>query len=211
MYNPYESDIISEVVSGSYYYDQVWALALALNKSLPVLKNKNLSIDNYTIGKPEITNVIEEQMANDLSFRNGAGGLVEFNQYRSVSTPVQIIWFIGETERNVGVYNSLNVANFHTTQAKNFHKCQYHLPKDRLDNVYVLIPLPVAIVLYVAATAVVIFTTMQLVLFMYLHYNNSKVVRATSPYLSLVMFVGCYLFCLAAIFSITQGSFLLSL
>ena len=61
-----------------------------------------------------------------------------------------------------------------------------------------------------AAAAVVIFTTIQLVLFMYLHYNNSKVVRATSPYLSLVMFVGCYLFCLAAIFSITQGSFLLS-
>ena len=84
------------------------------------------------------------------------------------------------------------------------------LPKDRLDNVYVLIPLPVAIVLYVAAAAVVIFTTIQLVLFMYLYHNNSKVVRATSPYLSLVMFVGCYLFCLAAISSITQGSFLLS-
>ena len=187
---------------GSYYYDQVWALALALNKSLPVLRNKNLSIENYTIGHPEITNVIEEQMAS-LSFK-GAGGLVEFNQYRSVSTPVQIIWFINKTERNVGIYNPLNVTNFHTSINAS------DLPKDRLDNVYVLIPLPVAIVLYVAAAAVVIFTTIQLVLFMYLHYNNSKVVRATSPYLSLVMFVGCYLFCLAAIFSITQGSFPLS-
>ena len=197
-----ESDIISEVVFGSYYYDQVWALALALNKSLPILRNKNLSIENYTIGHPEITNVIEEQMAN-LSFK-GAGGLVEFNQYRSVSTPVQIIWFIDKTERNVGIYNPLNVTNFHTSINAS------DLPKDRLDNVYDLIPLPVAIVLYVAAAAVVIFTTIQLVLFMYLHYNNSKVVRATSPYLSLVMFVGCYLFCLAAIFSITQGSFPLS-
>ena len=199
LYN--ESDIISNVVFGSYYYDQVWALALALNKSLPVLRNKNLSIDNYTIGQPEITNVIEEQMAN-LSFK-GAGGLVEFNQYRSVSTPVQIIWFIGETERNVGIYDPLNVTNFNTSINTS------DLPKERLDNVYVLIPLPVAIVLYVAAAAVVIFTTIQLVLFMYLHYKNSKVVKATSPYLSLVMFVGCYLFCLAAIFSITQGSFLL--
>ena len=196
------SDIISNVVFGSYYYDQVWALALALNKSLPVLRNKNLSIDNYTIGQPKITDVIEEQM-DSLSFK-GAGGLVEFNQYRSVSTHVQIIWFIGETERNIGVYNPLNVANFHTSINAS------DLPKDRPDNVYVLIPLPVAIVLYVAAAAVVIFTTIQLVLYMYLHYNNSKVIRATSPYLSLVMFVGCYLFCLAAIFSITQGSFLLS-
>ena len=198
------SDIISGVAYGSYYYDQVWALALALNKSLPVLKNKNLSIDNYTIGQPGITNVIEEQMAN-LRFK-GAGGLVEFNQYRSVSTPVQIIWFIGKTEHNVGIYDPLNFAKFHTSINAS------DLPKDRIDNLYdyVLISLPVAIVLYVAAAAVVIFTTIQLVLFMYLHYNNSKVVRATSPYLSLVMFVGCYLYCLAAIFSITRGSFLLS-
>ena len=200
LYN--ETDIISNVEFGSYYYDQVWALALALNKSLPVLRNKNLSIDNYTIGQPEITNVIDKLMAS-LSFK-GAGGLVEFNQYRSVSTPIQIIWFINKTERNVGIYDPFKVANFYTSINAS------DLPKDRLDNVYILIPLPVAIVLYVAAAAVVIFTTIQLVLFMYLHYNNSKVVKATSPYLSLVMFVGCYLFCVAAIFSITQGSFLLS-
>ena len=52
LYN--ESDIFSEVDFGAYYYDQVWALALALNNSLSVLRDKNLSIDNYTIGQPEI-------------------------------------------------------------------------------------------------------------------------------------------------------------
>ena len=60
----------------------------------------------------------------NLSFK-GAGGLVEFNQYRSVSTPVQIIWFIGETERNVGVYNPLKVVNLHTS----INACD--LPEDR--------------------------------------------------------------------------------
>ena len=48
----------------SYLYDQVWALSLALNKSLPILANRNLSIDNYTIGQLEITDVIEQQLAN---------------------------------------------------------------------------------------------------------------------------------------------------
>ena len=53
------------MVFGSYYYDQVWALALALKKSLPVLRNKNISIDNYTIGTArKLQIVIEEQMAN---------------------------------------------------------------------------------------------------------------------------------------------------
>ena len=102
-----------------------------------------------------------------MSFK-GAGGLVEFNQYRSVSTLVQIVWFIDETEHNVGIYNPLNVTNFHTSINAS------DLPKDRLDNVYVLIPLPVAIVLYVAAAAVVIFTTIQLVSFMYLHYTTAR-------------------------------------
>ena len=125
-----ESDKISEAEFGIYYYDQVWALALALNNSLPVLRDKNLSIDNYTIGQPEITDVIEEQMAR-LSFQ-GAGGLVEFNQYRSVSTPVQIIWFVDKTDLNVGIYNPLNVTNFHA----NINTSD--LPKDRLSFPYLL-------------------------------------------------------------------------
>ena len=37
-------------VFASYWYHQVWAIALAVNNSLPVLKNRNLSINNYTIG-----------------------------------------------------------------------------------------------------------------------------------------------------------------
>ena len=197
-----ESDKISVIEFGSYYYDQVWALALALNNSLPVLRDKNLSIDDYTIGQPEITDVIEKQMAR-LSFQ-GAGGLVEFNQYRSASTLVQIIWFVDKTERNVGIYNPLNVTNFHAKINTS------DLPKDRLDDEYALISLPVAMVLYIATSAVIIFTTVQLYLYMYLHYKKCKVIRATSPYLRLVMFAGCYLYCVAAIFTITQGSFVLS-
>ena len=196
------SNILAEEVFASYYYDQVWALALALNNSLPVMRARNLSIDNYTIDQPEITDVIEEQMAQ-LRFQ-GAGGLVEFNQYRSVSTSIEIIWFIDNTEQNVGIYNPLNVTNFHVNiNAAN-------LPKDRIDDDYALISLPVAILLYIATSVVIIFTTVQLGLYMYLHYNKCKVIRATSPYVSLVMFAGCYLFCVAAIFTITQGSFVLS-
>ena len=138
-----------------------------------------------------------------LSFQ-GAGGLVEFNQNRSVSTLVQIIWFINKTELNVGIYNPLNATNFHA----NINTSD--LPKDRLDDEYALISLPVAILLYIATSAVIIFTTVQLYLYMYLHYKKCKVIRATSPYLRLVMFAGCYLYCVAAIFTITQGSFVLS-
>ena len=35
-----------------------------MNNSLAELNNRNLSIDNYTIGQPAITAVIEEQLKN---------------------------------------------------------------------------------------------------------------------------------------------------
>ena len=79
-------------IGGSNYYDQVWAMALAVNRSFTKLTSRNLSISNYTTGQHDITAVIEEQI-KALSFQ-GAGGWVEFNQYRSGSTPVEILWIL---------------------------------------------------------------------------------------------------------------------
>ena len=83
-----------------------------MNNSLAELNNRNLSIDNYTIGQPAITAVIEEQLKN-LKFQ-GASGWIEFNQYHSVSTPIKVSWILGnETYKQVGIYNPLHPLDFH--------------------------------------------------------------------------------------------------
>ena len=103
------SALYFSLIFGSYLYE-VWALALAMNNSLPVLENKNFSIDNYTIGQHDITTVIEEQMAS-LNFQ-GAGGLVVFNKYRA--TAVEIFWMSSNgTEKFVGIYNPMDSSDFH--------------------------------------------------------------------------------------------------
>ena len=185
-----------------YWYDQVWAIALAINNSLPVLESRNLSIDEYTIGQHEITAIIEQEMAK-LRFQ-GAGGWVEFNKYHSVSTPVEVEVFQildNGTQERVGLYDHSNASGFHLNISAS------NLPKDRLirQYTYYLIPVPVAIVLYTLTSGVTIFTTIQLIL--YLYYRNHKVIKATSPYLSLIMFFGCYPLCLSAIVNITIDSF----
>ena len=182
----------------SYLYDQVWALSLALNKSLPLLANRNLSIDNYTIGQHEITDVIEQQLAN-LSYQ-GASGWVEFNEHRTISTPIEIFWMLENgVEQHVGLYNPLSpsafLVNISTSQ----------LPKDALPRMYHLIYRPVAILLYMLIAALIIFTTVQLIL--YLLYREHKVIKATSPYLSLLMFAGCYLLCVAGALDTTLSTF----
>ena len=187
---------------GSYLYDQVWSLALALNISIPILNDRNLSIDSYTIGQPNITGIFEDQMAN-LSFQ-GAGGWVKFNQYRSVSTPVEVIWIPDKngTLRSVGIFNSSNTTTFRVNLNTS------SLPKDRLEPEYSLIPLPIAVVLYILTGIVTISTTIQLVLFLGLHFRGDKGIKATSPYLSLLMFAGCYLLLLACVAMVTNTRFL---
>ena len=143
----------------SYWYDQVWAIALAVNNSLPVLENRNLSIDDYTIGQHEITDVIEEQMAN-LSFQ-GAGGWVEFNQYHSVSTPA------------VTIYSFVSGNGI----------------------VLLLVPISMRILLYLLGGALFLLITTQLALLLY--FRNHKAIKATSPHLSMLIFVGCYLLCIS--------------
>ena len=176
---------------------------MALNNSLSELKNRNLSIDNYTIGQPEITAVIEEQLKN-LRFQ-GAGGWIEFNRYCSISTSIEVFWILeNETYKQIGIYNPLYPFDFHVNIKST------DLPSDTVPRVYeyILIPLPVTIVLYILTGGVIIFTTIQLIL--YLCYRCHKVIKATSPLLSLLMFAGCYLFCATAIQLNTLGSFVLS-
>ena len=184
----------------SYLYDQVWALSLALNKSLPLLANRNLSIDNYTIGQHEITDVIEQQLAN-LSYQ-GASGWVEFNEHRTISTPIEIFWILENgVEQHVGLYNPLIPSGF----LVNISTSQ--LPRDTLPRMYHLIYRPVAILLYMLIAALIIFTTVQLIL--YLLYRDHKVIKATSPYLSLLMFAGCYLLCVAGTLKTTRSTFVI--
>ena len=183
----------------SYLYDQVWALSLALNKSLPLLANRNLSIDNYTIGQHEITDVIEQQLAN-LSYQ-GASGWIKFNEHHTmISTLIEIFWILENgVEQHVGLYNPLSPSAF----LVNIETIQ--LPRDTLPRMYHLVDLPVAILLYMLIAALIIFTTVQLIL--YLLYRDHKVIKATSPYLSLLMFAGCYLLCVAGTLITTISTF----
>ena len=60
----------------SVSHDEIWALAMAINNSFPILKSKNLSIDGYTIGDHETTSVIAEELGK-VSFQ-GASEYVKF-------------------------------------------------------------------------------------------------------------------------------------
>ena len=193
-------DIITRPLT-NHIYDQVWAIALALNNSLPVLDSINQTIENYAVNQSDVTAVIEEQLAN-VSFQ-GAGGWVEFNQYNSVSTPVEVYWVTHNgTWYRVGLYDPVNISGFKVTISSS------DIPGDTPPPVIVLISFQLAVSLYCLAGVLFVFTTIILIL--YLSYRHHKVIKATSPNLSLLMFAGCYTINFAVIVKITFGSFEMS-
>ena len=198
-YNDYN---FSSSVFASHWYDQVWAIALAVNNSVPLLASRNLSIDYYSIGQPEITNTIEEKMAY-LSFQ-GAGGWVKFNNFRSVSTSVEVYWLAEDgTGKLVGLFDPHHISHFFVLIDKN------DLPKDRPPSMIFTISLPVAIFLYLINGIAIVIVSIQLILYMY--YFNHKVIKPTSPHLNSLVFVGCFFLCLAALLITVFGHSLPSL
>ena len=198
----YNTSILPDLVYSSLLYDQVWAFALAMNHSLPVLENRNLSIDNYTIGQLEITKVIEEQMAK-LNFQ-GASGNIKFNDKHGVFATVDIYQVNGSDEVLVGSYvpqlNSEQVSYNLTLSIDNSS-----VPDDEPVVTYIGIHLAAAVFLYSAAGLTIVFNAVVLILLLY--FREWSEVKATSPYISIIMLIGCFLLCFAVIFRTTYAWF----
>ena len=196
-----QPQLLESIVPATVVYDQLWSLALAINRSLPELERIDMSLTHYYTTQQQVVHIIENHLSN-LSFQ-GASGHIQFDSKRGVSTPVH--FFVSSESgqvRRVGVYDPKNTADFHIDINSS------DLPRDRLPIQYIVLPLSLTVVAYVLSCAVALFTTVVLVL--YLYYRDHKEVKATSPYLSILVFIGCYLLCMAAAVEATIVGFVFS-
>ena len=179
---------------GAFAYDQIWAYSIALHHALPELSQMNVSVEEYGIGQPDVTRVIEDQLAKlDVQ---GTVSRIKFNKFRQVSTDIMILQIRNSTEVQLGVYNSHSPDDFNIIMREDS-------PKDSVTPELVVLPLSVAVVIFIASTALLMFVTFNLISMLCL--RNTRVVRAVSPLLSILMFVGCYLECLSTVIIITTA------
>ena len=164
-------------------YDEVWALALALNASLPELESMGLSLKNYQYNMLPITRIIERHL-RDTVFE-GAVGTVRFNSNQEVTSPIAILQVRNGQSVLIGRYNeSINNLTL-------LNISQSHVPGDDFEKNYYLIDHQITIVFFTLSGIAILFTTV-LVCLMILLYNSPQI-RATSPILSLLIYTGCYL------------------
>ena len=173
-------------------HDQVWAFALALNGSVAILDEEISSLTEYSgvSSKTRITDVIYNAITN-ASFEGAS------NQF-SNTAPIAIVRARSDgLPALVGHYNpmsgALNISTDTDTVAMDEVLRRYSL-NDPLITILFL-------VLIGGAT---IMTTVVLILFIY--YRNEPEIKATSPKLSLLMFLGCYLLYYAAAGNTMIGS-----
>ena len=174
-------------------YDQVWALAMALHTAIPILKRKNLSIEHYSYGQPEITSILQQELSK-VQFV-GASSQVRFGANRDVSTKVNIFRIqTNRVEKLVGEYNGL------AQVALTINVSADEVPDDEWNPEPILLPVYATSILLTADGLVMLFVTFNLVLII-IHRNKPEL-KAISPYLSVLMFIGCYILCASALCNI---------
>ena len=175
-------------------HDSVWAFAFALNHSLDTIENlqDNMTVIDFVnrFGRVELTNLIEANLRS-LSFE-GVSGRIQFNDNYDIEALVSITLLDNHnTSVVIGYYDQASPSDFTVDQTS------INLPSDQLPNKYNQIPLPGTILLIITAVLCLLLTTIMFILF--IKYRRYSEIKATSPYLSMLMFVGTYLILISAV------------
>lgn len=183
-------------------YDSVWAFALALNGSLDVLKEMNLSLVNLShlaSAKQQVVDVVGDQLSM-LTFQ-GATGLLTFSHNEgsaALQVSIDILQFRSSQYVQIGSYNVTN--NHLNLNATVLDK----LPSGKLNRVYVLYTDWQAALLVTLVALCFCYTTMSL--FLFVCYRNQPEIKATSRALSICLFIGCYVLLTTSMFHTINSS-----
>ena len=187
-----------DVDYGGILYDQVWAFALAVNNSIPELRNRNISIQDYRFGQPNVTDIIEENLKK-LNFR-GVSWQIQFSKFREAGPPIAVFQVDADnSEKSIGTCLIVN-------GSISCDQVEIRQPiSDDIESVVIKYPLGVGILFILLICAILIIVTVLLCSLIY--HRNRPEIKATSPYLSLIMFIGSYLLCFGALLHVFYTTF----
>ena len=162
----------------SVLYDSVWAIALAV---------KNANITHITPQLQARQRIITDfaRELTMLSFQ-GASGFVNLShkEVAAIQLTIDIIQVQQAKPIRIGSYNQYTGRLFVNMSILG------NIPNDQLDQVYLLYPHYLTVILIIFLVSSLIFTTITMSLF--IHYRKTPEIKATSSILSLCMFLGCY-------------------
>ena len=157
-------------------HDSVWATAIALNASLQTIKTgtaekiRNWNNTVFQTANNELSNVSFTGALGNVDTDNNAESKVSVNTFQIRNGTAELYTVISDRQCN------------ETATGRS--------PDDEIPRMYNLQSAAITAVLLTIEAVLIVLTTAILILFLY--YRNAPEIKATSPYLSLIMFLGCY-------------------
>ena len=195
-------DLVGFKWAGSFY-DATWALALAVNKSLPELKARGLSLEDYSLGDGEITRIVANKLLNqsEINFMGVSESRVKFDPTRETRTTLKIDKVACNStkciEEPLGIYDENGLQLKDVTRGTFIN--------DTFQETPVTVHLAIGTIILLAILSILIITA--LIHIANIVYYNFKPIKATSPNLSHLIFSGCYLLLGSIVFFVVKDTF----
>ena len=184
-------------------FDAVWALAMAFNNSIGPLWERGLSLSNYTYGKEQYTQIIQQQMYK-LDFSGVAGNTIQFNPlegYISSESVLTQMYTVLSPYYIVATYSTLGGLQIDPTTAV--------FVSTSFEEEHVLVSLPLVVtVIVVDAVAALLVLGIHVVNTV---YKNHKAIKASSSRLNHFAYIGCYIILLATLLYTIKETFPISI
>ena len=184
-------------------FDAMWALAVALNNSIGPLWERGHSLSNYTYGKQQYTQIIQQQMYK-LNFSGVVGSAIQFNSldgYISSESVLTQIYKVSIPRYIVATYSTLGGLHIDPTTAV--------FVSTSFDEEHVLVSLPLAAtVIVVDAIAALLVLGIHVVNTV---HRNHKAIKASSSRLNHFAYIGCYIILLATLLYTIKETFPISI
>ena len=171
-------------------YHSIYGLAIALNNSLSevqyyLTENSTSFVNDIRqrlIVQKRVASIIGREF-QEVSFHSELGQM-SFDNSNQIETFLSIHQLLAGKESLLGQYSIQNkVISF-----ENYSSSQ--IPNDKPEVVYILFPPVVVVLLTIAIATCTVFTLFNT--FLFVCYRNEPEVKASSYYISLFIFIGCY-------------------
>lgn len=178
------------------FFDAVWSLGLALNNSM-----SEIDLSQYKYGNPQQSQVIRREL--DRLAYEGVSGNIHFDNQTGYAERNVAIYRIRSRENMeyVGYYDRLNESIMLMSGGREEFISGEFLHETTIDTAPKYLAPPV---LLVTALSFVLVLTLQILT---LRHRHSKPVKATSPKMSQLAFVGCYVQVLGAVANIMVDAY----
>ena len=177
------------------FYDAVWAMALSVNNSIPLL---NESLPNISVFDTHTSEVIRDQFY-DLDFQGATVNVKFNNQTGHVSSIVDIHQAHFGEMNLIKLWNGREILDVTNSSSGEFVRDTFE------SRTKLLHPALAAIGLCVATVMFVLTALLQVIIFIYHDFNS---IKASSPRLNPIIVSGCLMITLSVVVYTIQVGFL---